>query len=572
MIENWQFIKQFIASKIKAKQQGWGLSAKLTAAYSILIVLVAGVLTANLYLHLRTAQRQAMRDRLLDLVSLAAPQMDSDYHSLVITYSDRQRPYYNILRQRLQAFQAATKGIKQIYTLRQQPDGSIVYVMDYSLPPNPLATVGAALTKFTPLLKGGLSAIQGPVVEEKLLPDRAGKAVLYGYAPIVDGMGRHEGVLAIELDASAILESEIQARNQALITFLVTLPLAVSVGWWLARRLTQPISKLVVVADAIALGQFDQTVKVDSKDEVGTLAAAFNHMSHQLKESFDTLEAKVANRTAQLAQANQEIVELNERLSAENIRMSTELEVTRQLQQMILPKPEELHQITELDIAGFMEPAEEVAGDYYDIIRQNGRIKISIGDVTGHGLESGVLMIMVQMALRTLLTHNETDSEKILITLNRTIYENVQRMNCDKSLSLSLLDYSDGILTLSGQHEEMIVMRCGCDREPIIERINTENLGFPLGLEADIDDYLKSVKIELGVGDVVVLYTDGITEADDLKNVQYGLDRLIEIIKQNWQRSANEISQGIINDLRRHIGTQKVYDDITLVVFKYNPQ
>ncbi|CBN54253.1 hypothetical protein [Kamptonema sp. PCC 6506] len=123
---------------IKAKHRGWGLSTKLTAAYSILIVLVAGALTANLYLHLRKAQRHAISDRLLDLVSLAAPQMDSDYHSLVVTYSDQQRPYYQILRQRLQAFQAATKGIKRVYTLRQQPNGNIVYVIDYS--PHPTRT------------------------------------------------------------------------------------------------------------------------------------------------------------------------------------------------------------------------------------------------------------------------------------------------------------------------------------------------------------------------------------------------------------------------------------------------
>lgn len=552
----------------KAKQRGWGLSTKLTAAYSVLIVLVAGALTANLYLHLRKAERYAIRDRLLDLVSLAAPQMDSDYHSLVVTYSDQQRPYYQILRQHLQAFQAATKGIKRIYTLRQQPNGSIVYVIDYSPPPSPNATVGETLTKLTPLLKGGLSNISGPMVENTLIQNQAGNAILSGYAPIVDAMGRREGVLAIELDASGVLQSEIQARNAALMTFLATLPLAVSIGWWLARRLTSPIAELVAGAEAIAEGQLDRTVKVRSKDEVGILADTFNRMSYQLKESFDTLEAKVANRTAELAQANQEIVELNHRLKAENIRMSAELEVTRKLQQMILPKTEELSQIPELDIAGFMEPADEVGGDYYDIVRKNGRIKISIGDVTGHGLESGVLMIMVQTALRTLLAHNETDSEKILNTINSTIYENVQRMNSDKHLSLSLLDYERGTLTFSGQHEDIIIVRGGSDGQPLVETIDTENLGFPIGLEADIAHFFASTKVQLQLGDVVVLYTDGITEAPNLEKKQYGLKRLMEVVKENWQLTATEIRQAVIADLRLHINTEKVYDDITLVVFK----
>jgi serine phosphatase RsbU (regulator of sigma subunit) len=553
---------------IRAKHRGWGLSTKLTAAYSVLIVLVAGALTANLYLHLRKAERYAIRDRLLDLVSLAAPQMDSDYHSLVVTYSDQQRPYYQILRQRLQAFQAATKGIKRVYTLRQQPNGNIVYVIDYSPPPSPNATVGETLTKLTPLLKGGLSNISGPMVENTLIQNQAGNAILSGYAPIVDAMGRREGVLAIELDASGVLQSEIQARNAALITFLATLPLAVSIGWWLARRLTSPIAELVAGAEAIAEGQLDRTVKVRSKDEVGILADTFNRMSYQLKESFDTLEAKVANRTAELAQANQEIVELNHRLKAENIRMSAELEVTRKLQQMILPKTEELSQIPELDIAGFMEPADEVGGDYYDIVRKNGRIKISIGDVTGHGLESGVLMIMVQTALRTLLAHNETDSEKILNTINSTIYENVQRMNSDKHLSLSLLDYERGTLTFSGQHEDIIIVRGGREGQPLVETIDTENLGFPIGLEADIARFFASTKVQLKSGDVVVLYTDGITEAPNLEKRQYGLERLMEVVKENWQLTATEIRQAVIADLRLHINTEKVYDDITLVVFK----
>jgi sigma-B regulation protein RsbU (phosphoserine phosphatase) len=68
--------------------------------------------------------------------------------------------------------------------------------------------------------------------------------------------------------------------------------------------------------------------------------------------------------------------------------------------------------------------------------------------------------------------------------------------------------------------------------------------------------------------DVVVLYTDGITEAEDINGVLYGLDRLTEVVSQNWQRSAKDIRQAVIDDVRQHIGEQKVYDDITLLVIK----
>lgn len=262
--------------------------------------------------------------------------------------------------------------------------------------------------------------------------------------------------------------------------------------------------------------------------------------------------------------ANKQILALNNLLKLENLRMSSELDVTRKLQQMILPKEQELELIAGLDIAGFMEPAAEVGGDYYDVLQQNGRIKIGIGDVTGHGLESGMLMIMVQTAVRTLLQSEENDPVRFLDILNRTIYGNVQRMSSDKNLTLALIDYEQGKLILSGQHEEMIVVR----KDGTLERFDTIDLGFPIGLEEEIFVFLDQKHIHLHAGDVVVLYTDGITEAEDEDRKLYGVDRLCEVIRQNVEASAMEIRQAVINDLRSHIGNQKVYDDITLLVLK----
>ncbi|TYQ31253.1 SpoIIE family protein phosphatase [Pseudanabaena sp. UWO310] len=265
-----------------------------------------------------------------------------------------------------------------------------------------------------------------------------------------------------------------------------------------------------------------------------------------------------------LEKANQQIIALNERLKQENLRMSSELEVTRKLQEMILPKDKELAMVMGLDIAGFMEPAAEVGGDYYDVLQQNGRIKIGIGDVTGHGLESGMLMIMVQTAVRTLLQNEEDDPVRFLDILNRTIYGNVQRMDSDKNLTLSLIDYDQGKLTLSGQHEEMIVVR----KNGYLERFDTIDLGFPIGLEEEIGNFLAHKQIHLSSGDVVVLYTDGITEAENEARKLYGVDRLCEVICQNVDASAIAIRQAVIEDLRSHIGKQKIYDDITLLVLK----
>ncbi|MEH2122784.1 MAG: PP2C family protein-serine/threonine phosphatase [Nostoc sp.] len=266
---------------------------------------------------------------------------------------------------------------------------------------------------------------------------------------------------------------------------------------------------------------------------------------------------------AELERANQEIKLLNEKLTAENLRMGAELEVTKRLQQMILPQPEEL-EIEGLDIAGYMEPADEVGGDYYDVLHTDGVTTLGIGDVTGHGLESGILMVMTQTAVRTLKELGEYDSVKFLDALNRTIYKNVQRMNSEKNLTLAVLNYSEGNLSISGQHEETLIVRS----DGKIERIDTMDLGFPIGLDDDIADFISHATVELQPGDGVVLYTDGIPEAYDIDKKQYGVEQLCEAISQNWHNSAQGIKDTVITDVRRHIGKQKVFDDITLLVLK----
>ncbi|RKZ74325.1 MAG: hypothetical protein DRR19_30200, partial [Candidatus Parabeggiatoa sp. nov. 1] len=263
-------------------------------------------------------------------------------------------------------------------------------------------------------------------------------------------------------------------------------------------------------------------------------------------------------------------------LRAENRRMSAELDVTRRLQQMILPTAQELEQVAGLEIAGFMEPAEEVGGDYYDVLQHHGRILFGIGDVTGHGLESGVLMLMAQTAVRMQLENDEMDPVKFLNTINRTIYKNVERMGVKKNLTLCLLEYQpmtspqnqfSGILHVSGQHEHIIVVR----NDGSLELIDTLELGFPIGMLKDIADLITQTQIALNVGDIVVLYTDGITEAglDTLKSKAkqyYGLDRLGEIVKKHWQQSAEQIRQAVIDDVRQYLKNNKCCDDITLLI------
>ena len=340
----------------------------------------------------------------------------------------------------------------------------------------------------------------------------------------------------LRLDAASVV-AEMQEYTVRMLGFIlvisgfVTFATMIAVGKTVIIPILQLRDRLLTMGDDHKKKQLD-LLDIEQNDELGDVMSAFNTMSCLIHE-----------RT---------------------MRMQAELDIVRRLQDMLLPCENELQEVEGLEIAAFMEPADEVGGDYYDVLQHDGHVKIGIGDVTGHGLESGMLMLMTQAVVRTLLIGNESDSTRFLSTLNRTIYENVQRMQTDKSLTLSLLDYEAGELRISGQHEELIIVR----KNGSVELLDTINLGFPIGLDDEIADFVDEEAIQLQPGDGVVLYTDGITEAENMKREQYGLERLCEIVGNNWSQDAETIKQTVIDHLHEFIGDQKIMDDITLLVLK----
>jgi PAS domain S-box-containing protein len=271
--------------------------------------------------------------------------------------------------------------------------------------------------------------------------------------------------------------------------------------------------------------------------------------------------------TASLAKSGflAEIKRLNGKLESENSRMSAELDVTHRLQHMMLPRDEELRLITNLDISGSMEAAVEVGGDYYDVVADGGGVVFAIGDVTGHGLESGVMAVMVQTAVRTLLASGHCESRKFFEVLNRVIYDNARRMNCDRNLTLSLLQYRDKVVTISGQHEEVLVVR----ENGTLERHDTLDLGFPLGLEENISSFIGEAKIPLRSGDVMVVYTDGITEAINSAGIAYGIEQLCKVVRTTHRQLADSIREAVLSSVREHVGGQRFLDDMSLLVVKH---
>ncbi len=272
--------------------------------------------------------------------------------------------------------------------------------------------------------------------------------------------------------------------------------------------------------------------------------------------SREELVARIENQLKLKTLCNQDTLE------------KAEVNIARRIQQWVLPRQYELDKLEDLDIAGFMQPAEDIGGDYCDVLKYNGHIVFGIGDVIGHGLESSILMLMVQTAMRTLLAYHVTTPELCLKVLNRALYDNIQRMKLDKALTLALFSYHDGRLRFSGQHEIILLVT----KDNKIKRIDTTDLGFIIGLEPSIEQFVSAMEVELREGDGVVLYSDGIIEARDVDHKTYGLERLCEMIKQNWQYDAAKVQQAIINDLRQHIGYSSIYDDLTLLVIKRHIQ
>ncbi|MFK5895192.1 MAG: SpoIIE family protein phosphatase [Pseudomonadota bacterium] len=363
------------------------------------------------------------------------------------------------------------------------------------------------------------------------------------------------GTVHLRSDTDAFWENLVRTGWIVALVFLISLLIAFTLATQLQKLISGPIYHLVSTMELVVANKdYSIREKHQSNDELGVLYKGFNRMLAGIQE-----------RDQELADANKEIGKLNESLKKDNLRMGAELDITRRLQQMVLPRESELEDIHELDISGYMAPADEVGGDYYDVLRHpSGKINIGIGDVTGHGLESGVLMMMVQTAIRTLLENNVSEPKDFLNILNRTIYQSVQRMGSDKNLTMTLLDYEKGKVRMSGQHEEILIFR----KNGGAERVDTFPLGFMVGMEPDIHPFLEQGHFHLDAGDGFVLYTDGITEAFNKDRKMYGIDRLTKVLKENWQKTAKEIQVEVIQDIQNYIGDVKVIDDITLLIIK----
>ncbi len=382
-----------------------------------------------------------------------------------------------------------------------------------------------------------------------------------------------EVIQQIQQDTDLVVSQHAKdTQNLLVIAWLIITLISIIVLSLVTYSLVKPIRRIIVFSAFLKDAAKEDTCdayETKDNDEIGDMIHSFNEYERTIDDYRKNLEQKVADRTKELSQANDRIQELNAELKGENRRMSAELNVAKELQMMVLPSNQELKetkQFERIDVAGFMSPADEVGGDYYDILPlPNDGILIGIGDVTGHGLSSGVLMLMAQTAIRT-LSADELGMEEFLNRVNYVIYQNAQRIDATKNMTMALIFAYQNKYTIVGQHESVII----CRQSGEIEEIETISLGFYVGMEPDISDFTNTRSFQMEKGDVMVLYSDGVTEAINPQREEFGTENLVKFVQKYHQSNAQEIIDGIHQSLLDYIGDAKIYDDISLVAIKQN--
>lgn len=359
------------------------------------------------------------------------------------------------------------------------------------------------------------------------------------------------GFIYIALSTTYLEQAIYRLWMYSIIITVCLMALGFIVAYWFGASMTRPIGELAAEVRIIASGNLDKSIQPESEDEIGQLVTDVEKMRLSIKDLTENLEAKVEERTKQLQEANQKI---KEAMSA----LWGEMELAKKIQTVLLPVRPEL---SGYDISASLEPADEVGGDYYDVISVDGYDWIIIGDVSGHGVPAGLVMMMAQTAIHTVLRENpEMPVSQLLSVVNLTISANIKRLGETKYMTMTVLaGVKNGVFSFAGLHQDILIYRAATGKIDAIE-----TTGMWLGLETDISQMVPVDNLKLELGDCMVLYTDGVTEAMDENGDMFGHERLLKVIEENGDRLASEIHRCVLNDLEPY----EKPDDVTVVVVK----
>jgi serine phosphatase RsbU (regulator of sigma subunit) len=375
------------------------------------------------------------------------------------------------------------------------------------------------------LLRGGDAKRAREQMEREVLPE------LDAYIQAWDALLALEGQ-RMEAAAREAAASYERARAVTVALILLAAAAAAIFAALTVRRVTRPILAVTRAAERLESGEVDAKVDLRSigADEVGVLARAFNSMSDA-----------VAFRQE---------------------RLKREMSLAQEIQTALLPRDP---RSASLDLSAAMRPATEVGGDYYDVLPVPGGCWIGMGDVAGHGLDAGLIMLMIQASVAALVRDDPGIAPRVAITaVNRVLYENLGRLGKASHATMVLLRcHDDGDVVFAGAHEEVIVYRATTGQSEIV---NTK--GAWVGGMADIEAATSDSSLHLDVGDVLVLFTDGVTEARNEAGIMFGVERLCAELESAGKEPVERIRDRVL--AASTAWAARVEDDMSVVVARRN--
>lgn len=350
------------------------------------------------------------------------------------------------------------------------------------------------------------------------------------------------------LKSEAFLALQTLLHKSALLAILV-LSAAVFVSVFFAAGLTSNIQKLRRAAEQIGAGNLNVKLNVTSNDEIFSVAKSFQWMVNRLQSLIEE--------------------------SLEKARLADELETARLVQSTLLTPPEV--ETDSVRILSHYVPATECGGDYWDAHFDGRRVTVFIGDATGHGAPAAIVTAVAKSCFATINTFagDGMTPDQMLSVMNQIIYF-ACRGKLLMTMCVAQLDVVTGELTVSNAgHEAPMCLRKSAEsivdikerRKKAVETFFTAQ-GERLGFEPTAN--YNSEKVQLEPGDIVLLYTDGISEAKDVDGKEYGERAVKKVFASRGNAVLEEIRDSLVAGVKNHTGDAMQEDDITFVLFEFN--
>lgn len=359
------------------------------------------------------------------------------------------------------------------------------------------------------------------------------------YIPFAQDRGQDVLLRAVFSMQSMKTELSRLMRLGASIVVLLLL-LQFALGFFLYRLIVRPLIRLRVASEITGRGDFYQLPGFEKRhDEIGTLVRSFNKMSADIRDQKETIHKNF------------------EEIRSRDETMQHELMIAQHIQKSIFPRADFPH-------ANAMEyrPLYAVSGDFYDVYNfTDGSTGYLVCDASGHGVPAALLTMMAKSAFSTFAGPEKTAGE-IMAAVNKHMAESLEMTG--QYLTAFYFQVSHGkIQYCNATHPEPIIV----DADSNVTRLKSN--GFYVGMMTETPFEFETGEIALKKGVKVVIYTDGITEAKNPQSVQYGTERLTEVVARNKLSSAAEIRAAILTDLAQFAETAKPDDDLTLLVLEF---